>query len=70
MHRETLLAKIKVQVDLQFKTKTEAAAKLDMSVTHLNRVIDGEVQRIPPSILEWLGYDEHAVYTYSKIKEL
>jgi DNA-binding Xre family transcriptional regulator len=70
MHRDTILSKIKVQVDLQFDTREEAAAAIGISGAHLSRIIKGKHKRIHPAVLKWIGYDEHAVYTYSKIKEL
>jgi len=68
MQRETLLLKIKVQVDMQFSTREEAAEFLGISGAHLSRVIAGKHSRIPESILKWLGYEEHLKPTYSKIR--
>lgn len=67
MHRNTLIDKIRKQIDGEFSTHKEAAEHFGITNVWLSKILNSEVTPIPSSILDWAGYEAHTVTTYHKM---
>lgn len=66
MHRNTLIQKIRKQIDCDFATHKEAAQHFGITNVWLSQVLNSETLPIPDAVLDWVGYEGLTVTTYHK----